>query len=204
MHARAHLREPATGPWFWLHPVLAAAVAGVLALGITALRWSVSGVQDSVSMLYVLPVALLAISFGFRAGLLAGAGALGLLIAWVVASGESLTPLGWLSRATPLLLLGSLVGAAAERIRDANRLERRAFEVAWLQREAAEINDSVLQGMAAAKWMLESGQVDEGIELLDTTMSTAQDLVSRMLGSQSVLPGDLRRSLPAREGQTIS
>lgn len=204
MRARGHITLPRVGPWFWLHPSLAVAVAGVLALAITVLRWTVSGVEDSVSMLYVLPVALVAITFGWRAGVAAGMGALGMLVVWVVITGEALTPLGWLSRATPLLLLGALVGSATERIRDANRVERRALEVALLQREAAEINDSVLQGMAATKWMLESGQVDDGIELLDTTMATAQQLVGRMLGSQSVLPGDLRRSRPAGDGQSIS
>jgi hypothetical protein len=96
----------------------------------------------------------------------------------------------------PLLLIGALVGIATERIREANRIERHAMEVSLLQREAAEINDSVLQQMAATKWLLEAGHVDEGIELLEATMTTAQQLVSRMLGSNSVLEGDLRRSEP--------
>jgi hypothetical protein len=72
--------------------------------------------------------------------------------------------------------------------------------VALLQREAAEINDSIFQGLAATKWMLEAGEVERGLTTLEQTMVTAQQLVSRMLGSDSVLPGDLRRSrfvLPA-------
>ena len=55
---------------------------------------------------------------------------------------------------------------------------------AW---EAAEINDSVLQQMAATKWLLESGRIDEAIELLEATMTTGQQLVTRVLGSNSVL-----------------
>jgi hypothetical protein len=92
------------------------------------------------------------------------------------------------------VLLGALVGAAADRIRRTNQLERHATEVALLEREAAEINDTVLQQLAATKWMLESGRTDDGIALLDATMTTARQLVTRALGSDSVLADDLRRS----------
>ena len=105
----------------------------------------------------------------------------------MVRAGEALSPLGWLSGVTPLLLVGALVVIATERIREANRLERHAMEVALLQRDAAEINDSVLQQMAATKWLLESGHVDEAIELLEATMTTGHQLVTRVLGSDSVL-----------------
>lgn len=184
------------GPWFWLHPILALGVSVGLFGGVLLLRWSVAGVEDSISMLYVLPVALLALTFGLRVGLAAGLVAVGLLVAWVAWSGEQLSPLGWLSRVTPLLLLGGLVGVAAERIRAADRIERHAAAIELLQRDAAEINDSLIQGMAVTKWLFESGQASAGIELLEETMVTGQQLVGRMLGSDSVLPGDLRRSRP--------
>ena len=179
-----------TGPWFWLNPELAMVVSIVLFVGIFVLRWSVGEVADSIAMLYVLPVALLALSFGFRVGLGAGVLAVSLFAIWMVSAGESLSPLGWLSGVTPLLLVGALVGIATERIREANRVERHAMEVALLEREAAEINDSVVQQMAATKWLLESGRVDEAIELLVETMTTAQQLVTRALGSDSPLQGD--------------
>lgn len=196
MHRTTRTLEPGTGPWFWVRPMLAVVVSAVLFAGIVVLSWTVGGVEDSVSMLYVLPISLLALGFGFRAGLAAGVFAVVLLMLWVVFSGESLSALGWLSHATPLLLLGPLVGAATDRIRASATTERRAAAVTLLQREAAEINDHVLQQMAAAKWLLEAGHHDEGIDLLESTMDTAQQLVSRMLGSASVLPGDLRRSQP--------
>lgn len=188
--------DQGAGPWFWLRPALAVGVSAVLFAVIIVLRWTVGGIEESISMLYVLPVALLALGFGFRVGFGAGIFAVGLLALWVISSGESLSPLGWLSRATPLLLLGALTGAAADRIRTAAASERRAAAAALLQREAAEINDHVLQQMAAAKWMLEAGRQDDGVELLENTMDTAQQLVSRMLGPGSQLPGDLRRSRP--------
>lgn len=200
MRRRSGTNERGPGPWFWLRPVLAVVVSAVLFVAIIVLRWTVGGVEDSISMLYVLPVALLALGFGFRVGLAAGVFAVGLLALWVTTAGESLSVLGWLSRATPMLLLGALVGTAADRIRAATEAERHAAAVALMQREAAEINDRVLQQMAAAKWMLEAGRHDDGIELLEATMGTLQQLVSGMLGSDSVLPGDLRRSHAPTDG----
>jgi len=189
-------RWHATGPWFWLNRRLAVSVSVVLFAFVFVLQWFVGGVEDPIATLYVLPVALLALTFDFRVGLAAGGASVGLLGVWVAASGDTLSPLGWLSRATPLVLLGALVGAAADRIRRTSEVERRATRVAMLQREAAEINDNVLQQLAATKWLLESGHLDDGIELLDATMTTARQLVTRMLGPNSVLPDDLRRSRP--------
>ena len=77
----------------------------------------------------------------------------------------------WLSLATPLVLLGALVGAAADRIRRTNQVERHATEVALLECEVALLNDTVLQQLAATKWLLESGRTDDGIALLDVTMT---------------------------------
>lgn len=188
MRLQHSLTGQGTGPWFWLRPALAAGVSAVLFAVIVVLRWSFGDAADAISMLYVFPVALLALSFGLRVGFGAGVFAVGLLALWVTTSGESLSALGWLSQATPPLLLGLLVGAAADRIRDASRAERDAAKVVLLQREAAEINDHVLQQMAAAKWMLEAGRVEDGIDLLADTMDTAQQLVARMLGPDSVLP----------------
>lgn len=172
-------------------------MSAVLFVGIILLRWTVGSAEDAISMLYVLPVALLALTFGFRVGVGAGLLAVSLLALWVVTAGESLSALGWLSRATPLLLLGGLVGIAADRIRGAAEAERHAVEVALLQREAAEINDRVLQQMAAAKWMLEAGRTEVGVDILASTMDTAQELVSRMLGPDSVLSADSRSSASA-------
>jgi len=182
------------GPWFWHHPRLALVVAAALFAGVLVLRLSVAGVDDAISVLYVLPVALLALTFGFRIGVAAGVAAVGLLVAWVIHGDETLSALGWISRVTPLLLLGALAGIASDRMREADRTQRYAMAVALLQREAAEINDSIFQGLAATKWMLEAGEVERGLATLEQTMVTAQQLVSRMLGSDSVLPGDLRRS----------
>ncbi len=157
-------------------------------------------------MLYALPVALVALGFGFRAGTSAGLVAVGLLVFWAVEAGVTLSPLGWVSRATPLLLLGTLIGFSSDRLRDAERAERYAGAVALLQREGAEISDRLFQGLAASKWMLESGEIERGLATLEDTMVMAQQLVTKVLGSDSVLRGDARpasTAVPSEAGEPL-
>jgi hypothetical protein len=44
-----------------------------------------------------------------------------------------------------------------------------------------EINDSLVQGMAAAKWSLEAGRVDNGLAALEETLDQGQRLVSQLI-----------------------
>ena len=144
-------------------------------------------------MLYVLPVALVALGFGFWAGLAAGLTAVGLLVGWAVAWDVESSPLGWVGLVTPVVLLGALVGFASDRIRDADRAERYAATVAILQVEGAEISDRIFQGLAASKWMLEVGEIERGLAVLEDTMVIAQQLVTSVLGSNSVLRDEAHR-----------
>lgn len=185
------------GPWFRDHPRAAAALAATLFAGLFSLQVGVGGANDGLSGLFVLPIALIAIAFGASAGLGSGATAVALVVAWVLVRGVTLSPLGWVGRAVPLLLLGWLLGRASDKLRDAASRERQLVAAAVLQREAAEINDTVVQGLTVAKWLFESKDRERGLEVLSDTMATAQDLVSRQLGSGSPLPGDLHRSQPA-------
>lgn len=183
-------------PWFQHAPRRALAVAAVMFVAIFALSVADSSATDAVSVLYVLPVALVAFTFGFRAGLAAGGGAVGLLALSVLIADLSMSPLGWATRITPLLLLGTLVGYASDQLREGDRRELHYQKVALLQREAAEINDGIVQGLAAAKWLLEAGNTGRGLDAVNDTIVTAQTLVSRMLGPGSPLEGELLRSLP--------
>jgi hypothetical protein len=149
--------------------------------GVLTVRLLMGGPEDAYSMLYVLPVALLATAFGLRAGAVAGALAVLLIVFWAVVQDVGLTPLGWASRVIPILLLGILLGRAADRMRRAETERQRLRAAALLHREAIEINDSLVQGMAAAKWSLEAGRVDAALDTLDHTMTRAQDLVSGLI-----------------------
>jgi K+-sensing histidine kinase KdpD len=181
MRSRSSFPTSVTAPWFEQRPRAALAVAAVLYVGILILRLLVGTPVDAYSMLYVLPVALVAIVFGVRAGVLAGVAGVLLTAVWVIARDVTLSPTGWLSRVLPLLLLGFLVGQATDRLRRAEDEQRRLARAALLHRKAIEINDSLIQGMAAAKWSLEAGRVEAGLQALDETMVRAQDLVSSLI-----------------------
>lgn len=177
-------------PWFVQHPVRAKIVVLCSFIAVFALHLIVG--DSDATILYVLPVALAALGFGLFVGTVAGFVAVWLIVAGVLVTGETMPFIAWFSHVAPLLLLGSLAGASADRIRQARAAERFANEVALLQREAAEVNDSVVQGIAAARWLLDSGQVERALEVLDETALGAQELVSRVLGADSVLSDDVR------------
>lgn len=168
-------------PWFRRRPRTTLAVAAVLFGAILVLRLFTGDAADAYSMLYVLPVALVATAFGRRAGAEAGLLAVALVVVWVLVDDVHLTATGWLSRVVPILVLGVVVGDATDRLRRAEDQRQRFQSAALLHREAIEINDSIVQGMAAAKWSLESGQTDLGIQTLETTLTRAQDLVSGLI-----------------------
>jgi hypothetical protein len=66
------------------------------------------------------------------------------------------------------------------------------MSVAMLQRDAAEVNDSVVQGLAATRWLLESGRVEHALVALDETAASAQGLVSKVLARGGILGDDVR------------
>lgn len=168
-------------PWFRRHPNLALTVAGLLYAAILSLRLLVGDPVDAYSMLYSLPVALVAMTSGLRAGTVAGLVAVGLTVVWAIVKDVSLTPTGWASRVLPLLLLGVLLGHATDRARRAELEHRRLEAAALLHRQAIEINDSLVQGMAAAMWLLDAGQVETGKKILEQTIAQAHDMVSGLI-----------------------
>ena len=104
-----------------------------------------------------------------------------LVVAWTLIRDVALGPSGWASRVIPLLLLGYLLGSAIDRVRHAEAERRRMEIAALMHREAIEINDSLIQRMAAAKWALEAGRTDSSEQILTEAMSDAQQLVSSLI-----------------------
>jgi hypothetical protein len=168
-------------PWFRQRPVVVLAVAALLYVSVLSLRLFAGGPVDSYSLLYVFPVALVAVAFGLRAGVAAGLFAVALMVVGVAVQDVSLTPAGWASRVLTVLLLGFLVGDASDRLRRAELEKQRLEASALLYREAIEINDSLVQGMAAARWALEAGRLEPGLHTLEETLVEAQELVSGLI-----------------------
>ena len=87
------------------------ALALSLFVGIFVLRESHPNVADAHEVLFVLPIALLAIRFGLRGGLGGGLLAVVLMVTWGYFDSKiALTSEGYLIRAITFLLLGTLLG----------------------------------------------------------------------------------------------
>jgi hypothetical protein len=188
-------------PWFRERPYFTVAVSVVLFVAIFVIRLLVGDVWDNYSMLYTLPVALLATAFGRRAGTIAGLVGMLLVVVWVVADDVPMRPVGWVARFLPLLLLGVLLGDASDRLRRGEEERVQLAAAARLHREAIEINDSLVQGMAAAKWSLEAGRTETGLRTLEETIALGHQLVSGLirdagLGPEAESTPRLRSSAP--------
>ncbi|MEA2169175.1 MAG: hypothetical protein QOF76_2475 [Solirubrobacteraceae bacterium] len=72
------------------------------------------------------------------------------------------------------------------------------------ERQAIEINDNIVQGLAVARMALDSGDDADTRVAIEDTLRRAQDLISELLAVEEIEalePGDLRRSRPASLGQ---
>ena len=76
-----HRAEAGRPPWLARRPQLTVLVAIVLYVGVLGLRFAVDAVFEPISLLFCLPIALLAVAFGLRVGLLAGIAGAALLAA---------------------------------------------------------------------------------------------------------------------------
>ncbi|WP_205215382.1 MASE1 domain-containing protein [Amycolatopsis albispora] len=66
------------------------------------------------------------------------------------------------------------------------------------RQQALEINDNVIQGLAAALYALESGEADRAERTLRRTLDTARETMRNLLhNSTGIAPGDLVRRQPA-------
>lgn len=96
-----------------------------VALGLFAAIFVLRAVDDDpasgVAVLYVLPVVIIAIAFGWLAGVAAGVGALTLLIAWTQLEGGQLSLWGHLTRGAVYILVGVVAGHMAEGMARAQR-----------------------------------------------------------------------------------
>ena len=70
------------------------------------------------------------------------------------------------------------------------------------QKQALEIHDNVVQGLARAKMALDLQRGAEGEQALEETLASSKKIITDLLGRQELAPGDLRRSTPAAGGGT--
>jgi hypothetical protein len=173
--------SPDAAPWFRNRPGVTLGVASALYAAVLGLRFAVHTTEDPITLLFCLPIALLAIAHGLWAGLLAGLSGIFLVAVWVSVAHLNLSFLGWATTAIPMLLLGVLLGDAVDQLRRSEEERRRLEAAAQRHRDAVGFNDSVVQGLSAAKWALEAGRDDRGLEIVTQTLDVAQELVSELL-----------------------
>jgi PAS domain S-box-containing protein len=102
-----------------------------------------------------------------------------------------------------------MVGTAQD-ISERKRAEeyaQRLREADVRRREALELNDEIIQGLALAKYALESGDAPAAVRLVETTLEAVRTIVGDLLGAEGgdaqLEPGDLVREAPARLPEEI-
>jgi len=106
------------------------AVAAVLFAGVFVVRLNVENPSHVVTLLYALPVALVAVELGFSWGLAAAALGLGMFGLWDIAwSRVDHTVLDYLTRGAAFFVLGGVVGAQADRLRRVSAESARFWEL---------------------------------------------------------------------------
>lgn len=177
------------GPWFRVHPDVAATVIAASSLAVVVLQTVDTRASDAIALLYVLPIGLAAVTYGQWAGLIAASAAY-LAFGWfaLVSGADHVAPEGWLTRAAAMFLLGGLLGRACDQTAHATRValahQRERLAVEELNRrysEAIELSDSILQHVTAAKWAVEQGDQSQAAHLLARVLNAGQEMLGELL-----------------------
>jgi signal transduction histidine kinase len=95
--------------------------AACLFASVFALRQLVTGERETVGLLYVVPVSMVALELGVVSGILAAAFAVALVGVWSLTSGGDISVLGFTTRAVAYLSVGVVAGRFGERMREVHR-----------------------------------------------------------------------------------
>jgi signal transduction histidine kinase len=140
---RADLARDAASPTR-LPPWAVLLAALVLFLGGFALRLSVDDPGALVANFYTVPIAMLAVVYGVRAGLVAAGFALVLVWAWGRFESQHVGVLGYSTRGAVFLLVATLVGYYSERLRRDIAERRRAERELAIRAEDLSVSNTEL------------------------------------------------------------
>lgn len=148
----------------------------VLLATVSTLRWFYYGAGEAVALLYVVPIALGALRFGRRGGVgVAGFGMTAFVVLEAIRGHGDLDVTGWVGPLLAMALIGCLVGhlssLAALREADRRLQASQIEELRDVQCSAAQASDSIVQQVAAARWVLESGQSERAAAMLDEAVA---------------------------------
>jgi PAS domain S-box-containing protein len=128
-------RASGTGVWapsvsaLIKRPRLAVVLAAWLFAAILLLRFAAGTAGDAVSFLYLIPIVVVAIAVGERAGLVAATVAFVLASGWALIEEVDVTLLGYVVRAGVFFLIGDLVGRFATSLRALEAESARHFDL---------------------------------------------------------------------------
>lgn len=169
-------------------PVSLAVVAGLFA-GVTVLRWFIDRSGQTAALLYVVPITLGALRFGRRgAAGTAALGTVGFVVLALVHGRGDLDLTGWSAPPLSMALVGYLAARLAELARVHAERSTHLQEVCDAQHAALTVSDSIVQQVAAVRWMLDAGKTDEAAEVLGGTV--AQGIEQLSGGLSQYTPGD--------------
>lgn len=182
------------GPWYRRHPCAAVAVAALLFVAVSAVRALDTRVGDAGTLLFVLPIALMAVTFGLRGGVVTASVAYSIFVLFALFDSTGFLGFeGWVAQAVAMFVLGALLGRAIDLSRAAawQTLEQQRHQYMLMDQnrryaEGIEISDSLLQNVAAAKWLMEQDHVTEAARLLAEAMERGQRMVGQLLPEQTV------------------
>ena len=163
---------------------MAVGIVVSLMVAVTVLRWFFDRAGEAVALLYVVPIALSARRFGRKGGIAAaGFGVTAFVVLETVRARGDVDVTGWVAPLLAMALMGGLVGhlseVAAQREADRKRQAQRIEELTDARRLAMEASDSVVQQVAAARWMLEAGQSQKALAALGDAVA---DGITRVHG----------------------
>jgi hypothetical protein len=99
--------------------------------------------------------------------------------------------------------VGAMAQLALEKTKAAE-LKLALAEAQIRRKQALQINDDIVQGLAVAKYAFELGQENKGLQALEETLEAAKGIISELLQEiepeQALRPGSLVRDTPARSG----
>lgn len=162
--------------------LISAAVAFAAVFG---LAFWIDDPRQAITVLYVVPIALVALAAGVRAGLAAALISAGLVAVWVITQDVEIGMSGWISRLVAFFLIALLVGRYEQLARESVRktLEERA---------AAEVQEGVVQSLVIATYELRRGETSAAENAVEDALTAAKEIISARL--PEVHPGDLRLS----------
>jgi diguanylate cyclase (GGDEF)-like protein/PAS domain S-box-containing protein len=171
----------------------------VLFAAVLALRLAISGSAAAVLVLFVLPVALVAMSFGRWAGLGAATVAATLAAVYEDVGGDDGGPAGFAARAAPVAVLGFLLGWFADRLAVAQEGQAGARQALQQARDELEEAQRVA-GVGSWRWdvasdrLTWSAELQRGLALASDEVTTLEDLLAARLH-----PDDVASAIEARD-----